>query len=64
MNPGVFIAIFWLVVVIVNYLGVRVLGEVEFWLCATKLVVLLGFMILGIVLAAGGGPNGEGTGFK
>ena len=64
MNPGVFIAIFWLLVVTVNYLGVRKLGEVEFWLCATKLLVLMGFIILGIVLVAGGGPNAHATGFE
>ncbi|EHY59461.1 amino acid transporter [Exophiala dermatitidis] len=64
VNPGVFIAIFWLFVVIVNYLGVRVLGEVEFWLCTIKLLVLVGFIILGIVLAAGGGPNRHATGFE
>lgn len=64
VNPGVFIAIFWLMVVIVNYLGVRILGEVEFWLCATKLVVLVGFIILGIVIVAGAGPNGHATGFE
>ncbi|KAH8695480.1 AAT family amino acid transporter [Talaromyces proteolyticus] len=64
VNPGVFILIFWLVVVTVNYLGVHVLGEVEFWLSATKLIILLGFIILGIVLAAGGGPNGHATGFE
>lgn len=64
VNPGVFITVFWLVIVFINYLGVRIFGEVEFWLCTLKLTVLVGIIFLSIILAAGGGPNGKATGFE
>lgn len=64
VNPGVFIAIFWLIIVLINYFGVRVFGEAEFWLSSVKLIVLLGIILLSIVLAAGGGPNHHATGFS
>jgi len=32
VNPGVFIAVFLVVVVVINYFGVKFFGEFEFWL--------------------------------
>jgi amino acid transporter len=32
VNPGAFIAVFLVAVVIINYFGVRFFGEFEFWL--------------------------------
>ncbi|EMC94062.1 hypothetical protein BAUCODRAFT_132943 [Baudoinia panamericana UAMH 10762] len=64
VNPGVFIAVFLVVIILINYLGVRVFGELEFWLSSIKIAVILGIIILCIVLAAGGGPNHEVLGFR
>lgn len=63
VNPGIFIAIFWVIIVLINYFGVRVFGEAEFWLSSVKLIILLGIILLSIILAAGGGPNHHATGF-
>jgi amino acid transporter len=32
VNPGAFIAVFLVAIVIINYFGVRFFGEFEFWL--------------------------------
>ncbi|KAI9054171.1 hypothetical protein LZ554_001342 [Drepanopeziza brunnea f. sp. 'monogermtubi'] len=64
VNPGIFIAIFMVAIMIMNYVGVRFFGEIEFWLSSIKVLVILGLIILSVILAAGGGPNGEATGFK
>ena len=64
VNPGVFIAIFWVVIILINYFGVRVFGDAEFWLSSVKLTVLLGIILLSIILAAGGRPNHTASGFK
>ncbi|KAF7563668.1 hypothetical protein G7046_g490 [Stylonectria norvegica] len=64
VNPGVFIAIFWVVILFINYFGVRIFGEAEFWLSSLKVVILMGIIILSIILAAGGGPTHHANGFK
>ncbi|KAK0364779.1 amino acid transporter [Friedmanniomyces endolithicus] len=64
VNPGVFIAIFLVAIIVFNYLGIRFFGELEFWLSSIKVLTILGLIILMIVLAAGGGPSHEATGFR
>ncbi|KAI7624622.1 dicarboxylic amino acid permease [Hortaea werneckii] len=59
VNPGVFIAIFLVAIITINYLGIRFFGEFEFWLSSIKVLVIIGLIILCIILAAGGGPNAE-----
>lgn len=64
VNPGVFIAVFLVAIVTINYLGIKFFGEFEFWLSSIKVLVMIGLIILMLVLAAGGGPTGEVHGFK
>ncbi|EXJ83321.1 hypothetical protein A1O1_06942 [Capronia coronata CBS 617.96] len=64
LNPGVFIAIFLVVIILINYFGIRFFGEFEFWLSSLKVLILCGVIILSLVLACGGGPNHEATGFR
>ncbi|TKA75145.1 hypothetical protein B0A55_03990 [Friedmanniomyces simplex] len=64
VNPGVFIAIFLVAIIVFNYLGIRFFGELEFWLSSIKVLTIVGLIILMIILAAGGGPNHEATGFR
>lgn len=63
INPGVFIAVFLVAIVCINYFGVRFFGEFEFWLSSIKVVVILGLILLSLILACGGGPSGKATGF-
>lgn len=62
VNPGAFIAVFLVAIVVINYFGVKFFGEIEFWLSSVKVVVILGLILLSLILAAGGGPH-EATGF-
>lgn len=64
VNPGVWIAIFLVVIVLINMFGVQLFGELEFWMSTTKVVILIGVIILSLVLACGGGPNRDASGFR
>ncbi|KAI9872896.1 MAG: hypothetical protein M1830_001074 [Pleopsidium flavum] len=64
VNPGVFIAVFLVVIVCINYFGVRFFGEFEFWLSSIKVTVIVALIILSLVLALGGGPDGDRKGFR
>ena len=64
VNPGVFIAVFLVVITLVNYMGVKYFGELEFWLSALKILTLVGLIILCVVLICGGGPKHEPIGFR
>lgn len=65
MNPGVFVAIFLVAIVCINYFGgIKFFGEFEFWLSSIKVIVILGIILFSLVIACGGGPKGEALGFK
>ncbi|PVH93372.1 hypothetical protein DM02DRAFT_619326 [Periconia macrospinosa] len=63
VNPGVWIAIFLVVICAVNYFGIKFFGELEFWLSSFKVIVIVGVILLSFLLAVGAGP-GPATGFK
>lgn len=60
INPAAWVAIFWVTITTFNLFGVKVYGEIEVFFSSLKILALLGFIILGIVLTAGGAPNGMG----
>lgn len=66
VNPGVFIAIFLIAIVCINYFGgIKFFGELEFWLSSFKVIVIVGIIIFALVIACGGGPNtGPAPGFR
>jgi len=64
VNPGVWIAIFLVVICCINYFGIRFFGEFEFWLSSFKVVTIVGIIILSLVLALGGGPDHDRKGFR
>ncbi|KAI5477843.1 Dicarboxylic amino acid permease [Pseudohyphozyma bogoriensis] len=59
-----FIAICLAVTVVINLGGTRVYGETEFIFASIKVITIVGLIILGIVLDAGGGPTHEVIGFR
>ena len=63
-NLAAFVVIFYVLIVAINFFGVRGYGEAEFIFSAVKVLAVLGFIILGIVLCAGGGPQGGYIGGK
>jgi amino acid transporter len=64
VNPGVFIAIFLVAIVLINYFGVRFFGEFEFWLSSIKVVVIVALIFVSLILACGGGPDHDPKGFR
>jgi amino acid transporter len=64
VNPGVFIAIALVAIILINYFGIRFFGEFEFWLSSIKVTVILGLSLLSLVLACGGGPDHDPKGFR
>lgn len=64
INPGVWITIFLVVIVAINYFGVRFFGEFEFWLSSFKVIVIIGLILLCFILMLGGGPEHDRKGFR
>ncbi|KAL5528558.1 DIP5 [Sanghuangporus sanghuang] len=64
VNPGVFIAVFLVVICCINYFGIKFFGEFEFWLSSFKVVIIIGLILLSAILALGGGPDGDRKGFR
>ena len=64
LNPGVWITIFLLAILFINYFGIRLFGEIEFWLSTFKVITIVGLIILSLVLALGGGPDHDRKGFR
>jgi amino acid permease len=64
VNPGVFIAVFWVAIVSINYFGIRFFGEFEFWLSTIKVIIIVGVILLSLILALGGGPDKDRKGFR
>ncbi|PQE04284.1 Amino acid polyamine transporter I protein [Rutstroemia sp. NJR-2017a BVV2] len=61
-NSAAWVTIFFVVIVAINFIGVKGYGEAEFIFSIIKVVAVIGFIILGIVLDCGGGPDGENIG--
>ncbi|KIW90580.1 uncharacterized protein Z519_08363 [Cladophialophora bantiana CBS 173.52] len=59
VNPAAWVVIFYIVVVLINFFGVRGYGEAEFIFSIIKVLAVIGFCILGIIIVTGGvGPQG------
>jgi yeast amino acid transporter len=56
-NAAAWVTIFFVVIVVINFFGVRGYGEAEFVFAIIKVVAVIGFILLGIVLNCGGGPH-------
>ncbi|KAJ7709955.1 dicarbixylic amino acid permease [Mycena rosella] len=56
--------IFIVFIALVNLLGVRVFGEMEFWFSSIKVVSLIGLLLMGIIIDLGGNPKHDRIGFR
>jgi amino acid transporter len=56
-NPAAWVTIFLLVIISFNFCGVRGYAEAEFVFSIIKVLAVIGFIILGIVINCGGGPD-------
>lgn len=57
IDKGVWISIFFIVVVFINFFGVKGYGEAEFVFSMVKITAVVGFLILGVVIVVGGAPD-------
>lgn len=58
LSIAIFIAVFWVVITLVNFLPVKFYGELEFWAASIKVITVVGFLIFGICIDAGAGSEG------
>ncbi|KAJ3548930.1 hypothetical protein NM208_g770 [Fusarium decemcellulare] len=63
LNIGIWIAVFWFLFTMANFLPVRWFGEFEMWFSSIKVVTIIGFIIFSICVNAGVGDQGY-LGFK
>jgi yeast amino acid transporter len=63
-DNNMWVGLMLIVVWAINFAGTRVYGETEFWFCSIKVVTIIGLIITGIIISAGGGPNHTAIGFK
>lgn len=59
-----FVALFYVVMVGINFFGVKGYGESEVVFSMIKVLAIIGFIILGIILVCGGGPEHDYIGGK
>jgi amino acid transporter len=64
ISNNAFVAIFLVLIVIINLFGVRGYGEAEFVFSIIKVVAVIGYIILAIIINVGGGPDGSYIGGK
>ncbi|KAK8101098.1 hypothetical protein PG999_011472 [Apiospora kogelbergensis] len=64
VSPAVWITAFLVFIVALNFCGVRLYGESEFFFGTLKIALILGLIIGGLVIDLGGGPNHELLGFR
>lgn len=64
VSPAAWVTIFLVIIISINLFGVRGYGEAEFVFSIVKVIAVIGFIILGIALDVGGGPDGEYIGGK
>ncbi|KAI9305031.1 amino acid permease/ SLC12A domain-containing protein [Cunninghamella echinulata] len=64
LPDAVWSIIFLLVVIGVNLVGVRLYGELEYWLSMIKILIVLVFIIIAILVTSGGVGDHEPIGFK
>ncbi|KAI5962946.1 AGP1 [Candida pseudojiufengensis] len=59
INADVWVTIFYVVILVINFIGSSGYGEAEFIIGSCKVMMITGFIIMGIVVNVGGGPEGE-----
>ncbi|EXJ78910.1 hypothetical protein A1O3_08410 [Capronia epimyces CBS 606.96] len=63
-SPAVWISVFLVVIVVINFCGVRVYGESEVIFASLKILLIIGLIIAGLVVDLGGGPDHDRLGFR
>ncbi|KAH7254648.1 amino acid permease/ SLC12A domain-containing protein [Fusarium solani] len=64
LNVAIWITVFGVLIITVNVLHVNSFGETEFWLGLCKVLIMTTLIISTLVVALGGGPNHDRSGFR
>ncbi|KAH7120529.1 amino acid permease-domain-containing protein [Dactylonectria macrodidyma] len=64
LSKAIFVALFLILIVSINLLGVRGYGEAEFIFSTIKVTAVLGFILLGIIINIMGHPDSGYIGFQ
>lgn len=64
VNPDIFVAIFYVLIVGINFFGARGYAEAEFFFNTCKILMITGFFILGIIVNCGGAGDSGYIGGK
>ncbi|KAF2810285.1 amino acid permease [Mytilinidion resinicola] len=64
INNDAWVGIFLVLIVAINLFGVKGYGEAEFIFAIVKVTAVIGFIVLGVVINVGGGPDGGYIGGK
>ncbi|KAF2112437.1 amino acid permease-domain-containing protein [Lophiotrema nucula] len=64
VNNAAWVSVFLVLITGINLFGVRGYGEAEFIFAIVKVTAVIGFIILGVIINVGGGPNGSYIGGK
>lgn len=57
INPDIFVSIFLTFVILINFFGAKGYAEAEFWFNLSKVLMIIGFVILGLVIDSGAVGN-------
>ncbi|PWY64978.1 hypothetical protein BO94DRAFT_579946 [Aspergillus sclerotioniger CBS 115572] len=63
LNVGIWIAVFGVAIITINFLPVKNFGETEFWLGLVKVLIMTILILVCFIIALGGGPNHHRSGF-
>ena len=64
INNDAWVAVFLVLIIVINLFGVKGYGEAEFVFSIIKVTAVVGYIILGIIINVGGGPHGSYIGGK
>ncbi|KAI8682138.1 AA-permease domain-containing protein [Fusarium keratoplasticum] len=64
INPGVWVAVALAVCFLLNMAAVKWYGESEFIMASTKVILIIGLMLLTLITMCGGNPRGDAYGFR
>ncbi|CCD25737.1 lysine permease NDAI_0F04190 [Naumovozyma dairenensis CBS 421] len=57
------IAIFWVLITLLNFFPVKVYGEIEFWIAFIKVLAIMGYLLYALIIVCGGSSQGP-IGFR
>ncbi|KAG9048725.1 hypothetical protein FS837_012161 [Tulasnella sp. UAMH 9824] len=64
VHIAVWMTIFIVLVFLINLLGIRFFGELEFWMSSIKVLALIGLILFGLICDLGGNPRHDRVGFR